>query len=59
MEDNYYQILLIDFTFYFWHVQKVVLNVVVKKYKNEYIRERWLKGWHVWIVTEGQMKVCI
>ena len=37
MEVNYLQIVLIDVTFYL----KVVLNVL----KNEYIQDRWLKGY--------------
>ena len=43
MDVNTFQILLIDVTFYFYHVQKVVLNVLIKM-KPEYMRHRRLKG---------------
>ena len=44
MEVNYFQILLIDVTFYLYHVQKVVLDVLIKKLKTEYMRHRRLKA---------------
>ena len=37
MEVNYFQILRIDVTFYFSHVQKVVPYVLTKNEKNEYL----------------------
>ena len=44
MEVNYFQIVLIDVTFYLQHVYNVVHNVVLKKRKTEYIRHRRSKG---------------
>ena len=44
MEVNSFQILLIDVTFYLKHVLKVVLNVLIKKWKAEYIRDRRLQS---------------
>ena len=44
MEVNYFQILLIDDTFYIQHVHKVVLNVLIEKWKPQYNQDRWLKG---------------
>ena len=41
MEVIRFQILLIDVTFYIQHVQKVVLNALIKP---EYMRHRRLKG---------------
>ena len=44
MEVNCFQILLIYVTFYVYHVQKVVHNDLIKKWKPEYMRHRRLKG---------------
>ena len=44
MKVNDFEILLIDVTFYLWHVQKLAFIVLIKNEKNEYNRDRWLKG---------------
>ena len=53
MEVNCFQILLIYVTFYVYHVQKVVHNDLIKKWKPEYMRHRRLKGleWCLLCVT--------
>ena len=44
MEVNDLKIFQIDITFYHWHVQKVVFNVLTKMKKNEDNRDWRLKG---------------
>ena len=41
MEVNFFQILLVDVTFYLQHM---VINVLIKKWKPENMRHRRLKG---------------
>ena len=44
MEVNDFEILLIDHTFYHWHVEKLVFNLLKKYEKNKHNRDRRIKG---------------
>ena len=49
MEVKSFQSQLIDVTNYIYHLWKVVLNVVIKNKKTKYIRDRWLKGYVIFV----------
>ena len=44
MDVDYFQILLINVTFYLQYVWKLIGEVQIKNVENEYNRHRWWKG---------------
>ena len=44
MDVDYFQILLINVTFYLQYVWKLIGDVLIKNIENEYNRQRRLKG---------------